>query len=92
MLLLELDRKEPFNKDDLKYSMELVQSMGFLPVVIHAVAKRLKTTNEPLSRFAKSYSNEVCALPLVIFDIFWELDLLIESSVLHLPRQLIYTH
>lgn len=58
LLLLELDKKEPFSKDDLKYSMELVQSMGFLPVVIHAVAQRMKTTGEPLSRFAKSYSNE----------------------------------
>jgi len=58
LLLLELDKKEPFSKDDLKYSMELVQAMGFLPVVIHAVAQRLKTTEEPLSRFAKSYSNE----------------------------------
>jgi hypothetical protein len=58
LLLLELDRREPFSKEDLKYSMELVQSMGFLPVVIHAVAQRLKTTNEPLSRFAKHYSSE----------------------------------
>jgi len=58
LLLLELDKKEPFSKDDLKYSMELVQAMGFLPVVIHTVAKRLKTTEEPLSKFAKSYSNE----------------------------------
>lgn len=50
LLLLELGRMEPFAKDDLKYSMELVQSMGFLPVVIHAVASRLKTTDEPLSK------------------------------------------
>jgi hypothetical protein len=86
LLLLELDKKEPFSKDDLKYSMELVQSMGFLPVVIHAVAKRLKTTNEPLSRFAKSYSNEVCTPPLTLFRIFWELDSLIENFVLDLPE------
>lgn len=58
LLLLELDRREPFNKEDLRYSMELVQSMGFLPVVIHAVAQRLKSTNEPLSRFAKHYSSD----------------------------------
>lgn len=58
LLLLELDKREPFNKDDLRYSMELVQSMGFLPVVIHAVAQRLKSTNEPLSRFAKHYSTD----------------------------------
>ncbi|CZT01681.1 uncharacterized protein RCO7_01901 [Rhynchosporium graminicola] len=58
LLLLELGKTEPFAKDDLRYSMELVQSMGFLPVVIHAVAQRLKTTDEPLSKFAKSYSSE----------------------------------
>ncbi|KAI6714655.1 hypothetical protein JHW43_002828 [Diplocarpon mali] len=57
-LLLELGRTEPFAKDDLRYSMELVQSMGFLPVVIHAVAQRLKTTDEPLSKFARHYSAE----------------------------------
>ncbi|KAK0101665.1 hypothetical protein ONS95_006823 [Cadophora gregata] len=58
LLLLELGRTEPFAKDDLRYSMELVQSMGFLPVVIHAVARRLKTTDEPLSKFARTYSSE----------------------------------
>lgn len=58
LLLLEIDKKEPFSKEDSKYAMELVQAMGFLPVVIHAVAQRLKATEEPLSRFAKSYSNE----------------------------------
>lgn len=58
LLLLELDKKEPFSEGDLRYSMELVQSMGFLPVVIHSVAQRLKATNEPLSRFAKHYSSE----------------------------------
>ncbi|KAJ5046285.1 uncharacterized protein L3040_003532 [Drepanopeziza brunnea f. sp. 'multigermtubi'] len=58
LLLLELGRMEPFAKDDLRFSMELVQSMGFLPVVIHAVASRLKTTDEPLSKFARTYSSE----------------------------------
>jgi len=58
LLLLELDKKEPFHKDDLKYSMELVQAMGFLPVVIHAVARRLKATNEPLKSIARSYASQ----------------------------------
>jgi len=38
--------------------MELVQSIGFLPVVIHTVARRLKATEELLSRFAQSYNSE----------------------------------
>lgn len=58
LLLLELAKREPFQKDDLKYSMELVQAMGFLPIVIHTVAQRLKMTDEPLSKFARSYAAE----------------------------------
>lgn len=58
LLLLELDRREPFSKADLNHSGDLVEKMEYLPVVIHAVAQRLKTTEEPLSRFAKSYSNK----------------------------------
>lgn len=57
LLLLELDNKDP-TKDDLLHSMELVQAMGFLPVVIHAVAQRLKATNEPLAKFARHYAAE----------------------------------
>lgn len=58
LLLLELDKKEPFSTDDLKHSMGLVQSMGLLPVVIHTVAQRLKATDEPLGKFARSYATE----------------------------------
>ena len=58
LLLLELDKKEPFLKDDLKHSMELVQSMGLLPVVIHATAQRLKATDEPLGKFARRFATE----------------------------------
>ncbi|TAQ89882.1 hypothetical protein B7494_g1819 [Chlorociboria aeruginascens] len=58
LMLLELGKREPFLTDDLKHSMELVLAMEFLPVVIHAVAQRIKTTEEPLARFAKSYSSE----------------------------------
>jgi hypothetical protein len=38
--------------------MELVQAMGFLPVVIHAVARRLKATNEPLKSISRSYASQ----------------------------------
>jgi len=57
LLLLELGKREPFSKDDLLHSMELVQAMGFLPVVIHTVAQRLKATDEPLARYARSYAS-----------------------------------
>jgi len=57
LFLQELDRKNP-NKDDLKYSMELVQMMGFNPLVIHTVAQRLKRTRETLAKFTRSYATE----------------------------------
>ncbi|KAB8292912.1 hypothetical protein EYC80_007277 [Monilinia laxa] len=57
LLLRELDKKEPFLQDDLRYSMELVQAMQFLPVVIHVVSQRLKATDEPLARYARSYAS-----------------------------------
>ncbi|KAF7918865.1 uncharacterized protein EAE98_009643 [Botrytis deweyae] len=57
LLLRELDKKEPYVQDDLRYSMELVQAMQFLPVVIHVVAQRLKATDEPLARYARSYAS-----------------------------------
>jgi hypothetical protein len=58
LFLLELGKSPPFSTDDLKHSMELVQSMGLLPVVIHTVAQRLKTTEEPLVKFARSFASE----------------------------------
>jgi len=58
LLLLELDKKEPFSAGDLRSSMELVQAMEFLPVVIHIIAQRLKATDEPLSKFARNYENK----------------------------------
>jgi hypothetical protein len=58
LLLLELGRREPYSKSDLQHSMILVQATGCLPVVIHAVAQRLKATDEPLSKFAKAYTRE----------------------------------
>jgi hypothetical protein len=56
LLLLELDRTSP-TTDDLKNSMELVQRMGFLPLVIHAMAQRLKATGEPLAKFTRTYAS-----------------------------------
>ncbi|KAF8850288.1 hypothetical protein BDZ45DRAFT_196903 [Acephala macrosclerotiorum] len=56
LLLLELDRRESSSQDDIKFSMDLVQSMGFLPVGIHAIAQRLKAKDKPLSTFARGYT------------------------------------
>ncbi|KAM0178287.1 hypothetical protein ACHAPF_003652 [Botrytis cinerea] len=57
LLLRELNKREPYVQDDLRHSMELVQAMQFLPVVIHVVAQRLKATDEPLAKYARSYAS-----------------------------------
>jgi hypothetical protein len=58
LLLQELDKKEPYSKEDLQNSLALVQSMEYLPVVIHTVAQQLKLTDEHLGKFARSYASE----------------------------------
>jgi hypothetical protein len=54
LLLLELDKQQP-TVEDLKHSMELVQRMGFLPLVIHVEAQRLRATEQPLARFTRAF-------------------------------------
>ncbi|OBT62385.1 hypothetical protein VE03_08516 [Pseudogymnoascus sp. 23342-1-I1] len=56
LFLQELGRKNP-TTDDLAEAMKLVQRMGFLPEVIHVAAKRLKSTQEPLAKFARAYAS-----------------------------------
>ncbi|CZR61400.1 uncharacterized protein PAC_11296 [Phialocephala subalpina] len=56
LLLLELDKREPPSRYDTNYFIDLVQSMGFLPVVTHAVAQRMKARDDPFSNFAKGYT------------------------------------
>ena len=56
LFLKELGRKNP-TTDDLSEAMKLVQRMGFLPEVIHVAAKRLKSTQEPLAKFARAYAS-----------------------------------
>lgn len=56
LFLKEIGMRNP-TTDDLSEAMKLVQRMGFLPEVIHVAAKRLKSTEEPLAKFARSYAN-----------------------------------
>jgi hypothetical protein len=57
LLLLEIEKHTPTSQD-LESSMKLVQHLGYLPLAIHTVARRLVATQEPLARFAKSYAKE----------------------------------
>jgi hypothetical protein len=56
LFLLELGKENPTTVE-MQYAMDLVQRMEFLPLIIHAVAQRLKATEEPLAKFARHYAN-----------------------------------
>jgi hypothetical protein len=55
LLLLELEKKQPWSADDRAMAAELVQLMGRLPLMIHVAAQHMKATREPLARYLKSY-------------------------------------
>lgn len=57
LLLLEMERKQPWSADDQAMALELVQLMGRLPLMIHVAAQHIKATREPLARYLKSYRN-----------------------------------
>ncbi|KAK0721389.1 hypothetical protein B0T21DRAFT_338119 [Apiosordaria backusii] len=57
LLLLELERKPPFSPEELAVSLELVNLMGRLPLMIHVAAQHLKATREPLGRYLASYKS-----------------------------------
>ncbi|KAH8888599.1 hypothetical protein GQ53DRAFT_871628 [Thozetella sp. PMI_491] len=57
LLLLEMDKRQPWTQDDKARALELVQLMGRLPLMIHVAAQHLKATREPLSRYLRSYKN-----------------------------------
>ncbi|KAK3346683.1 hypothetical protein B0T25DRAFT_283996 [Lasiosphaeria hispida] len=55
LLLMEMDKKQPWSVDDRTKARELVQLMGRLPLMIHVAARHLRATREPLSKYLKSY-------------------------------------
>ncbi|ORY55944.1 uncharacterized protein BCR38DRAFT_317636, partial [Pseudomassariella vexata] len=55
LLLEEMEKKKPWNQDDLSRALELVQLMDRLPLMIHVAARHLKATREPLSKYLRSY-------------------------------------
>ena len=54
LLLLEMDKKQPWTHDDRARALELAQLMGRLPLVIHVAAQHLKATREPLSKYLRA--------------------------------------
>lgn len=55
LLLLEMEKKKPWSRDDLRQAADLAQQLERLPLMIHVTAQHLKTTYEPLGTFLKRY-------------------------------------
>ncbi|KAL2163395.1 hypothetical protein VTH06DRAFT_5452 [Thermothelomyces fergusii] len=55
LLLLELERKQPWTAEDQDMALELVGLMGRLPLMVHVAAQHIKATREPLARYLRSY-------------------------------------
>lgn len=55
LLLLEMERKKPWTRDDLRQAADLAQLLERLPLMVHVTAQHLKTTYEPLGTFLKRY-------------------------------------
>lgn len=57
MLLEEMDKRKPWTQDDLSRALETVRLMECLPLAIHAAARQLRATREPLSKYIRAYKN-----------------------------------
>ncbi|PSR97731.1 hypothetical protein BD289DRAFT_403349 [Coniella lustricola] len=55
LLLMEIEKEEPWSQDDLARAAELVLSLEKLPLMIHVIAQHLKSSQEPLSTYLKRY-------------------------------------
>lgn len=55
LLLLEMEKKKPWSRDELRQAADLAQLLERLPLMIHVTAHHLKTTYEPLGTFLKRY-------------------------------------
>ena len=72
LLLMEMEKKEPWTHDDRSRALELVQLMGRLPLMIHVTAQHLKATREPLARYLRSYQNRPKVGSLPAYRAVWD--------------------
>ncbi|KAL2144726.1 hypothetical protein VTI28DRAFT_8664 [Corynascus sepedonium] len=72
LLLLELERKQPWSAEDQAMALELVGLMGRLPLMIHVAAQHLKATREPLARYLRSYRSRPKAGDLPAYKVVRE--------------------
>ena len=65
LLLEELEKKKPWNRDELSRAAELVELVDRLPLMIHVVANHIRAVRQPLASYVKSFKNrpQVGVLP-----------------------------
>lgn len=72
LLLTEMNKPQPWSRDDRERALELVRLMGWLPLMIHVAAQQLKATREPLSKYLRSYPNRQKAGSLSAYRVVYD--------------------
>lgn len=72
LLLTEMERKKPWREDDRTQALDIVNRMGCLPLMVHAAARHIKATREPLSKYLRTLQNRVWASDLPAYYNVWD--------------------
>ncbi|KAL1891171.1 hypothetical protein Sste5346_007804 [Sporothrix stenoceras] len=72
LLLTEMERKKPWRQDDRTQALEIVKRMGCLPLMVHAAARHIKATREPLSKYLRTIQNRIRASDLPAYHNVWD--------------------
>ncbi|KIH93448.1 hypothetical protein SPBR_04027 [Sporothrix brasiliensis 5110] len=72
LLLTEMERKKPWREGERAQALEIVKRMGCLPLMVHAAARHIKTTREPLSKYLRTLQNRIWASDLPAYYNVWD--------------------
>ena len=72
LLLTEMERRKPWKPEDQAQALEIVKRMGCLPLMVHAAARHIKATREPLSKYLRTLQNRIWAANLPAYHGVWE--------------------
>ncbi|CAK7230365.1 hypothetical protein SBRCBS47491_007561 [Sporothrix bragantina] len=74
LLLTEMERRTPWKEDDQTQALDIVKRMGCLPLMVHAAARHIKATQEPLSKYLRTLQNRTWAGDLPAYhgaSVYW---------------------
>ncbi|CAK7197800.1 hypothetical protein SEUCBS139899_000449 [Sporothrix eucalyptigena] len=72
LLLTEMERRKPWKEDEKTQALEIVKRMGCLPLMVHAAARHIKATQEPLPKYLRTLQNRIWAGDLPAYHGVWE--------------------